>query len=159
MSSTLVAFLMLSISAEVVMRRIFGRPLMWVTDLSEYSLLYITFLGAAWVLKSDGHVRLDLIVSYFKPNMRAAIARWTSILGAIICFVVTWQSGKVTWWAIRTGIEVMKAIQIPKWIPLIVIPIGSFLLAIEFLKKAFKAGDGEMATEDPGAGKVEFPTL
>ncbi|MEE9610905.1 MAG: TRAP transporter small permease [Desulfatiglandales bacterium] len=148
LASILLAFMMLSIAAEVVMRRIFNRPLMWVTDISEYTLLYVTFLGAAWVLKNEGHVRLDLVLSYLKPKSRATIDTMAAILGAMICLVVTWQSGKVTLWAISTGIEVMKAIQIARWIPLIVIPIGSFLLSIEFMRMVFRGRTREGVPKD-----------
>lgn len=144
LSCMLVAFMMLVISGEVVLRRILGRPLSWMTDVTEYSLLYIAFLGAAWLLREDGHVRIDLVLNYLKPRARAILNAATSGVGAIICLVITWESSRLTWWAMQTGLHVLKAIEIPKWIPLAIIPVGSFLLSIQFLINALTGSQDEV---------------
>ena len=47
----LLVFIMLSVCAEVVLRYFLGSPLIWVIEISEMNLLYITFLAIAWVLR------------------------------------------------------------------------------------------------------------
>lgn len=133
LSGAIIVFMMLAITAEVFMRHIFHGALPWVTDLTEYSLLYITFLGAAWVLRKDGHVRLDLVLNNVGTRTKLILNSTTSFIGAFICLIITWQGIKLSQWAIETGIEVMKAIQIPKWVPLIIIPIGALFLTVQFL--------------------------
>ena len=49
----ILSLVMLSVCLEVFLRYFLNRPQVWVIELSEYALLYITFLSAAWVLKSD----------------------------------------------------------------------------------------------------------
>ena len=61
-------FVMLAINYEVFMRYFLNRPTLWTLEISEYSLVYITFLGAAWVLRKDGHVKIDLLVRVLKPR-------------------------------------------------------------------------------------------
>ncbi|MFC2122518.1 TRAP transporter small permease [Bacteroidota bacterium] len=136
LSATLVVFMMLAITAEVFMRRLLHNALPWVTDLTEYSLLYVTFLGAAWLLRKDGHVRLDLVLNKLGPKAKVILNRITSGIGAIICLIITWQGIKLSLWAIETGVAVLKAIETPKWIPLIIIPIGAFMLSVQFLMMA-----------------------
>ena len=44
--------MMLVVCAEVLLRYGFNSPISWVVEISEYALLWITFLGAAWVLRA-----------------------------------------------------------------------------------------------------------
>lgn len=55
-----ILFIMFSICVEVAMRQVFNKPLMWTVEISEYLQVYITFLGAAWVLKNDSAVNFFL---------------------------------------------------------------------------------------------------
>src|SRR4030042_4723038 len=50
------AFITVAVSAGIITRFMFNRPLAWVIEISEYSLLYIAFLSAAWGMKNNKHV-------------------------------------------------------------------------------------------------------
>ncbi|MDP3768569.1 MAG: TRAP transporter small permease subunit, partial [Dehalococcoidia bacterium] len=47
---------------EVFMRYLFNQPTRWVIEFSEYMLLYMALLAGAWVLKQEGHVRVEMLV-------------------------------------------------------------------------------------------------
>ena len=49
------------ICAEVVIRALGGASRLWVIEVSEYALLFITFLGAPYLLEKNAHVVLDLL--------------------------------------------------------------------------------------------------
>ena len=51
-----------SICVDVFLRYFFGRPLMGSTELTEYALVYITFLGAAWAVPRGAHIDIDAFV-------------------------------------------------------------------------------------------------
>ena len=55
---------------EVFLRTFFNRPQEWVMELSEYALLYITFLSAAFVLKKEGHIVVDLVTCRLNVKKR-----------------------------------------------------------------------------------------
>jgi len=74
-------FMMLSICADLLCRRM-GHPLMWVMEVTEYSLLYITFLGTAWVLEREGHVKMDIIIDALNPKKQALLGMVISIIGS-----------------------------------------------------------------------------
>ena len=42
-----IIFSMMSINADVILRQFFKLPLIWVLEVNEYLLLYVTFLGTA----------------------------------------------------------------------------------------------------------------
>ena len=49
----LLVFAMLIISGAVFSRYFLNRPIGWVIEISEYIILFITFLVAAWLLKLE----------------------------------------------------------------------------------------------------------
>ncbi len=134
----LLVFATLSVNLDVVMRYFMNRPLIWVGDATEYVLVFITFLGAAWLLKRKGHTSIDVVVTRLNPRNQALINTATSIVGAIVCLAITWYSAETTWDHFQRGIIFTKAIELPKAPLLSVIVLGSFLLFIQFLRDAHR---------------------
>jgi len=132
----LLVFMTLSTSAEVVMRYFLGRPTLWTAETSEYSIVFITFLGAAWVLRREGHVGLDIMLDRLKSESRALLNAITSIFGAILCLVATWSGAEVTWDFFQRHVVLLTALEPPKFIIFAVIPVGFFLLFAQFLRRA-----------------------
>ena len=106
-----------AICAEVLLRYGFNRPIAWVVELSEYALLWITFLGASYVLRHGGHVRVDILLQYLSP----AALRVCGMVSAASC-------------ALTSLVIFAFGIDVPAWIVLIVIPIGSLLLLLRFAR-------------------------
>lgn len=134
-AGALVIFIMLSISGEVISRHVLNHPIVWTVQFSEYSLLYIAFLGAPWLLKKEGHPTLDILVNLLNPRARALVNGTMSIVGAVICLFVACFSALTTLRLFQTGASDPAIIEIPKGPLVIIIPIGSFLLSIQFLRR------------------------
>jgi len=126
-----------SVCTELFMRYFFNRPQIWAVEVTEYAMLYITFLGAAWLLKEEGHVRLDILFMFLKPKSQALLNSITSILGVIVCSVLVFFGIWSTWLHYQKGLTTFSAMELLKWPFLIVIPFGSLLLLIQFIRSAF----------------------
>src|SRR6516165_5204723 len=63
-----------SICVDVLMRYFFGRPIMGSTELTEYALVYITFLGAAWAVPRGAHIDIDAFVIHMSERARKVCA-------------------------------------------------------------------------------------
>lgn len=127
-------FVMLAINYEVFMRYFLNRPTLWTLEISEYSLVYITFLGAAWVLSKDGHVKIDLLFKALKPRSQIVLNIITSIMGAGLSILFTWYSVQVTWSSYRNLIVSVTDLETPLFLVQLAIPIGCFLLFVQFLR-------------------------
>ena len=134
MSGVLLTLIMLAVCTDVVMRYLFNRPIFWVAELSEYSLLYITFLGTAWLLKQGGHVKIDLFTSRLAPKKRERLAIVSGMIGIFISVVFTYYGFKVTWDLFVRGVFNPTLLEFPKGPLIAVIPIGFFLLLIQFVE-------------------------
>jgi C4-dicarboxylate transporter DctQ subunit len=128
----------LAVSAEVLMRRFLGVTHAGLFEITEYSLLWITFLAAAWLLKNNGHIRVDIVVSRLNPRLRALINIVTTIICAILFGVLAWYSGKLTLLDYQTGFSIGSALRPFKWPIEIIIPICFLLLFIETLMKTYE---------------------
>lgn len=137
MAGVLIIFLMMGTIAEVVMRYFFNRPISWMLEVLAYSLVWITFLGVAWLLKREGHVNMDAFLVRFKPRTRCLVNIITSVLGVLICAVLVWSTTE----NLRFYIEVGHLQQTERYFPtapiFCIIPAGSFLLLIQFLRRTY----------------------
>ena len=78
----------LAVTVDVILRYSLGITWTGLFEITEYSLLWITFLSTAWILRIDGHIRVDLILSRFNPRNRAILNIVTSIIGIILLCIL-----------------------------------------------------------------------
>ncbi|MDR3332293.1 MAG: TRAP transporter small permease, partial [Synergistaceae bacterium] len=60
--SAIVLFLLLAVCFATLSRYLLNKPFAFLIDYSSYSLLFIAFLGAPWLLQQNGHVSIDMLV-------------------------------------------------------------------------------------------------
>jgi C4-dicarboxylate transporter, DctQ subunit len=132
LSGIILALLTLLISIDVIMRYVFNNPVENVSEATEHALLFITFLGAAWVQKKGKHVSIDLLQIHLQGRMKITVDIVTSLLGAITCILLTWFGLQATLLAFQRGTVFATNWGLPRWPILSVIPFGSFLLFLQF---------------------------
>jgi C4-dicarboxylate transporter DctQ subunit len=137
LAAALVLLDTLAVTIDVILRYSLGITWTGLFELTEYSLLWITFLSTAWILKVDGHIRVDLLLSRFNPRRRAITNIVTSIICIILLCVLTWYSAKLTLSHYQMGTYISSILQPVKWPIEIIIPIGYFLLLIVLLRKTY----------------------
>ncbi len=135
-SGILIIYIMLSVSMEVTLRSL-GHPTIWVVEIATYSLLFMTFLGTAWLLRHEGHVRMDIVLSRFSPGTQTIINIITSSLGTIACLIITWYGVQVAWEHFQKGWVITSLLEPPAYPILAVIPLGTFLLFIQFIRRTY----------------------
>ena len=152
LSGALLVAVMLLTSVKVFFRYGLREGLLGVDQISGTLLLYIAFLGAAWVLRREEHVTIDLLVTQLGPRTRRWLTFANSVIGALICLVVAYYGTveAVTSW--QRGILIPAEIEIPRVINLGVIPLGCFLLSLQFMRRARRAFAGGAAPATAGPG-------
>jgi len=133
-AGAIIILLMLSVSYSVAARYIWGFTTAGMFELWEYSLLWIPFLGAAWLLKTRGHVSVDILINHLKPRSQAILQAIIAILCAFVCLILTVFGIHAVWVCFRDGIRIIDDLNPPKGLVIAIIPIGSFLLFIGFLR-------------------------
>lgn len=135
-AAALLGMVMVFVSVSVLSRYFFDNPMAWVIETSEYALLYSTLLGSAWLLRRDGHTKVDIVLNLVSPRRRALMNTYTSVLGFAACLALLYYSSLTTYSNYERGLMLVKIFQVPKFVPLLVIPLGSLLLTIQFARRA-----------------------
>ena len=125
------------IVVEVTSRYFFNLPIKGSVEVAGYSLLFITFLGTAWLLRREGHVRMDFVLTRLNPRAQAYLNVITSLLCALIWVLIGWYGATVTLESFQTGYRTPFELKTPMFIILFIIPVGSFLLFIQFLRRGY----------------------
>ena len=135
MAGFLIVFCMASIVVDVIGRYFFGKPLIWAYYYSEYVLVYSTFLAAAYVLKHNGHVRVDLITNLLSKRHRAFLSIFSNLIGLIACVIVGWYSLIEAYDVLQKKTMFTAPISMYQFPIKVIIPFGFLLLCIEWIRK------------------------
>jgi TRAP-type C4-dicarboxylate transport system permease small subunit len=138
LAGVILIFIMLSVCLEVIMRYFFNRPLIWVTEVTECLLLYITFLGTAWLLREDGHVRVDIMLNRLRPRVAAFLGIVNSVIGSFVALVLTWYGAIVMWDKFQRNVYTPSIMEIPIAAIIVIIPVGSIMLLTQFILRTTK---------------------
>ena len=130
--------MMLIIVYEVVMRYFFNSPTRWSTDTAGYTIVFITCAAAAWILRQDAHVRIDVFLGRLSAKAQAVAEFVISIVCLLSCGLFAWHSWLITWGMYQRGDELMRGMLIPKHIVYWPIVACGFLLSIQFLRRAWQ---------------------
>ncbi len=129
--------IMVIVDYEVVARYFLNSPTPWMLEIVEYALLYLTFLGAAWVLKEEGHIKMDLIVTRLNPKAELWLNIVTSIIGTVVCLIITWYGITVVLGLYHSGQYFAAYLKPPKYIIVAIVPFGTLLLSIQFIRRTY----------------------
>jgi len=134
----LILLVALFVSYSVTLRYMHIKPPIWILQCTEYALLWITFLAAAWLLRKDGHVRIDTLVMRLSARTQRILEIVTSVLGFIVCVGIAWFGTTKTYDLYARGIMDVKGVTLPEYPLFLVIPLGGMLLVIQFARNLVK---------------------
>jgi len=127
-------FISAAVCYSVVMRYFFRSPSIWVVQTTEYGLLWMVFLGSAWLLREKGHVSVDIVTSHLSDRLKAKTDLVMYTLGGIACTVIFFFSLVYTVESIARGVNDVRAVTVPKWAVFGIIPVGTAFLCVQFYR-------------------------
>jgi TRAP-type C4-dicarboxylate transport system permease small subunit len=134
-SALLLLFITFSIGYSIFARFVKISSPVWIVQFNEYSLLWMTFLGTAWVLSADKHVSINLVVERLGRGAGKVLGLVNCVLGMGLCGVLGWYGFFTTRETFVRKVIDVQAIDIPKaWI-LVIIPVGFLLTFFKFMHK------------------------
>ena len=118
-----IAFLMLLtllITADVLLRAFFKRPILGTNELSEFMMIIVVYLAVAYTQHRKSHVSVDLVITRFPQRTRDIIDSFTYLLSLTICSLITW----------RSFADVGRLLDINRVSDVLNVPIAPFLLVM-----------------------------
>jgi C4-dicarboxylate transporter, DctQ subunit len=135
--TVMLVFLMSMVGIGIFSRYVLRSPIGWVNEMTEYILVYLGFLAAAWVLKDEGHIKMDLVLNAVSPRTQCMMNAITSIICTIACSLLTWYSFKVTLKLYQTGYLMPTIYHPPKFILIAGIFIGMLLFSVQLIVRTY----------------------
>lgn len=134
----LLAISTITVVMEVISRYLFNYSFLWVNEISEYILLYIPFLGAAWLLRSNGHITVDILEEIMSSRLRYFSDILIAMVGILICIIIVWYGTLTTFDVLYRDVRSLTTLQIPQVYVMAIIPLGTFILMLEFIRKLYR---------------------
>lgn len=137
----LTSALVLMVCCDVFARYLLKRSSVAVQELEWHLFALIFLIGAAYTLRHDKHVRVDVLYSRFSPRAQA----WVNLAGSMLflipfCIMVIWSSHPFIANAYRLGETSPDPGGLPaRWVLKAAIPLGFALLLIQGLALAFRS--------------------
>ena len=139
LGAALLFFIASIICFEVTVRAFGGSSRLWVIETSEYALLFITFLGAPYLLEKNMHVVLDLVFNSLSGTRRMLVQVLNSGIGFLICGILTYVGIQVVLDQFATGTREVTVMRPLSWWITSALPIGASLMAVQFLDQLTRA--------------------
>jgi C4-dicarboxylate transporter DctQ subunit len=124
--------------SDIVSRQFFGAAQGWAIEISEYSLVYIAFFGAAWLLREEGHIKVEVVVEVLKSRHQALLGIATSFVGVVVTGLLAYFATTTTINEYLAGTYMYESpLKPPLYALLIPIPVGATALCIQFMRRTY----------------------
>lgn len=126
---------------DVLMRYLFHRPTIWVTEVSIYMLQFLVFIPAGMLVIEGSHLRVTVWIEALKGRTRRMAEIVTTLMILPYAVVLIRYGWSYTDRALQRGTLSPTLLQVPLWTVYMMIPIGGVLLVLGVLAKcALEAG-------------------
>lgn len=118
---------------EVVRREVFSYSSIWGEEIVRYSFIYLAWIGAAAAVKERGHIRIDVLMNYVGPRVKALLYIFGDIVMfgvAVIAIYWSFETVHVSWefGSVTHGLRISQV-----WF-LSAVPIGFTLVVIRLVQ-------------------------
>lgn len=123
-------------------------PIIWTSEATQNLMIWLTFLGGAAAFAYGEHIAVDLLVTRFRPALRAGLAIVTHLLlvAFFVCFAIYgWRLAIIN--ASATG----YTMNISQFYVTLAVPVGMGLVTVTALCRIVGILAGvEPRTREPG---------
>lgn len=113
-----------------VLARLLGLYLGGVNDLAGYIMATGTFMALSYTFRSNGHIRVGLIIQRFTGKARRGLEiACLAIMAAVVWFFAFYM-GRLVYFSYIFGERSEGADATPLWLPQTPVAVGSLLFAI-----------------------------
>ena len=133
---TFLGFMILLAFLQIVLRNFFFTGLDWGDSLLRNLVLWIGFIGATLATKEGKHINID-VVSRWLPSLGKNVVTFIiHLFSFFICCLLTYATLKFI--KNEVQMENMTFLNIPAWVPEMILPITFSLMTFRFGLRSFK---------------------
>jgi C4-dicarboxylate transporter, DctQ subunit len=138
LAGVILVFITAAVCYSIGLRYLFTGTIIWLTQITEYALLWIVFLATTWLLREGGHITTDIIYAHLGEKAKRPLDCFIGLLGGLTSAVLFCLGNIHLWDCLMNGVTDVRGITVPKWVVFSIIPIGSFFLTLQFFRMAWE---------------------
>jgi TRAP-type C4-dicarboxylate transport system permease small subunit len=115
---------------QIVLRNLFSTGISWGDPLVRYLVLWVGFIGAGLATKEGKHITIEVFSRWFSGTSRRYLQAISCLVSALICCLLTFAG----WTFVQNEAQMAGTtfLEIPVWIPEVIIPITFALMALRY---------------------------
>lgn len=134
--------LVVTMFIEVLRREVMSYSSIWGEEIVRYSFIYLAWIGAAAAVRERGHIRIDVILQYVGPRIKALLYIFGDLVMFAVALVAVYWSFETVLVSAKFG-SVTHGLRISQVWFLSAVPIG-FSLVIFRLVQSFIRDVGDL---------------
>ncbi len=132
--------MMSMIFLNVVLRYLFKSPLVFVVEYAGYLYLVLVFMGLAYSMRADAHVKVELITRLLPRPVRAALEVIYPLVAIGVAILYLYYAWGLFAESLHEGARARTMVMTPLWIPQMFLWIGLIMFILAF-KKCISLGE------------------
>ena len=133
---TFLSFMVLIAFLQIVLRNFFSTGLSWGDPLLRNLVLWIGFIGATLATREGKHINIGVVSRWLPSLGKNVVALFTHLFSFFICCLLTYAALKF----IKNEVQMENTtfLNIPAWVPEMILPITFGLMTFRFGLRSFK---------------------
>lgn len=143
--------------SEISLRALFNNSIGVSWEYSTYFMALAFLLGAAYTLRTGGHIRVSVLPIKSHPLALSIIEFIASTIGSALCIFLAISLSELAWQAHVRGITSATPEQTPLFLPMTGVAIGAWILVIQMIARVLAVITGELVEKKaPDADDADF---
>ncbi|TCT01710.1 TRAP transporter small permease [Aquabacter spiritensis] len=144
----------LLVFAQIVLRAGFGIGISGIYELAAFCSTFSVFLTASLGVKRNTHIRVDLLSNIVPRKAAFALELFVQVLmlGVFLCLL--YSGYLLVEESLLLGDHTTGTIEVPMWIPQLIMPVAGLLLTLRTLQRIFFLLHGGIAAVAPSAAEL-----
>jgi C4-dicarboxylate transporter DctQ subunit len=130
----MIAVMTAIVTFAVITRYILDQPIGWSEEVSIYLMIWAVFLGAAYTLKQEAHIGVDLLMDRLPPHLKPFLHCFHYLAGLLFISTLLYKGIDMINLSVILGNRSI-ATDFPLYIVQLAVPIGAVLLILQLLSK------------------------
>ena len=137
-SASICVILAILVSTDVILRKTIHFTWAPLFEITEYAIVWITFLGTVWLLREEKHIRMDVVINRLSPRTQNVLNVVVYLIAAIMMAGMTYFVIRLTVYDFQMTTHLLGFARLIKWPIESIIPISCFLIFLQCIRNILK---------------------
>lgn len=136
---------------QIVMRYVFNNSLPWTEELCRYCYIYFMFIGTAFAVKENSHLRVDSLLTALPKAARAILETVVDVVVTALLVFLFAASVRMVVSAYQVG-NYSAGLKLPLYLLYLSVPLGFGLTVFRYVQRLVRKLGAKRRNDEEGEG-------